>query len=210
MNLIAKIQGIASEGIRISEDQVRSFMILVRKQLELTPDQEKVKYSTLNLFCNWSAHTAITQSLTGLQTLARINDAFVRVKNSTDIAAIQEELSRAIGFGTLQDELVSFLDHTAVKHKPSDGAVWHHFLSHLIEIIRDVPLAFPPTGKLSKAAQKIYNRIAGNPIKPGAGVTLITISRVDYGKLGVEGLGEMTCLLIRTEDTTTTVVPLSI
>lgn len=92
----------------------------------------------------------------------------------------------------------------------SDNNVWAIFISNLIEIIRDVPLSFPQLSKLDTTKQRIYKQIAQNPIKPGAGVISIQISRINCDALGVVGTGEVMCLLIRTEDTTTTVIPLLI
>lgn len=209
-DLITKIQNLLNQGSRISEDEVRSLMILIRKRLELEPEPSRVQYSTLNLFCNWAAHTEITQSLTGLRVLGRINDALVRVKGSTDLKKIQMEIARAIGFNTLYSEIVLFFKNVGVTHSLSDKTIWGVILGHLIEIIRDVPLAFPTVGQLKGAAQKIYKQIAQNPIKPGAGAILIKLSMVNYDRLGAKGLGDIMCLLVRTEDTTTVVVPLKV
>jgi hypothetical protein len=209
-DLIIKIQNLLNQGSRISEDEVRSLMILIRKRLELEPEPSRVQYSTLNLFCNWAAHTEITQSLTGLRILGRINDALVRFRGSTDMNQLQMEISRGIGFDTLYSEIVLFFQNVGVTHSLSDKTIWAVFLRHLIEIIRDVPLAFPPVGQLKGAAQKIYSEIAQNPIKPGAGVILINLSMVNYDRFGAKGLGKRMCLLIRMEDTTTVMVPLRI
>lgn len=209
MNLVEKIQRLVSLGSQISEDEVRSLMILLRKQLELSDDNERSQYSTVNLFCNWCAHTEITQSLSGLRILGRINDVLVKVKTShTD--EVRNQLSQEVGFDIFHSELILFLDKLGIRHQLSEMKNWEPFLAHIIEIIRDVPLAFPSVGKLSKSARKIYEKIVQNPIKPGAGVILITLSKVDYGSLGVKGLGEIMCLLMHTEDTTTIVVPLEI
>lgn len=206
-----KIQSILNYGVAITEDQVRSLMILVRKHLELMADADKLQFLTLNLFCNWCAHVEITQSNMGLRILARINDALVRVKNSADSNRIFTEISGAVGFGTFRSELLVFLNKIGVEHRLDQEAEWIVFLAHLLEVIRDVPLAFPPSDQLSKGAKKIYEQIAQNPIKPGAGVIRTIISKIDYGALGLNtGAGELWCLLVRTEDTTTIVVPLRI
>ena len=210
-NIEEKIKNLLSQAsnTNISEDQVRSLMILLRKRFELMPEIDKPHYSTMNLFCNWCAHTEITQSMAGLKTLARINDVLVKVKNSS-INVVQKEMSEAIGFGILRSELIAFLNLIGVTHNLSDKKVFIALVEQLIEIIRDVPLKFPPISKLNKQSIKIYNRIIQNPIKPGAGVILITLSRIDYGALGVKGLGELLCLLVKTEDTTTVVIPIEI
>lgn len=204
-----KIQSSLNHGTKITEDQIRSLMILVRKQLELMTDSDRLQFLTLNLFCNWCAHVEITQSNIGLRILAKINDTLVRVKNSkTD--QILTEMSKAIGFEVLRSELCTFLDIIEVSHRLDYKAEWSAFLSHLLEVIRDVPLAFPPISELNNGAKKIYQKIIQNPIKAGAGVIRVVISKVDYGALGVEGAGELWCLLVQTEDTTTIVVPLRI
>ncbi|NTV22471.1 MAG: hypothetical protein HGB03_02815 [Candidatus Yonathbacteria bacterium] len=204
-----KIQSCLNQGESITEDQVRSLMILVRKHLELMSDTDMLQFLTLNLFCNWCAHIEITQSNTGLRTLAKINDVLVRVKNSTNTDHMLAEISGAIGLDVLRAELITFLSRIGVTHRLDQRAEWAAFLKCLLEVVRDVPLAFPPIAKLNKGAQKIYDQIAQNPIKPGAGVIRATISKVDYGTLGA-GEGELWCLLIRTEDTTTLIAPLRI
>jgi len=208
-DILLKIQNLVDRGAQVSEDEVRSLMNLVRKRLELEPEPSRNRYLTLNLFCNWAAHTKITQSITGLKVLGRINDALVRVRRAS-VDEIQTQMSRAIGFDPLYSEFLLLLRNVGITHKFSDKRVWAVFLAHLIEIIRDVPLAFPPVSKLKKDARKIYDRIVQKPIKPGAGVILIQLSSVDYGALGAKGVGTLMCLLVRTEDTTTTVVPLRI
>lgn len=204
-----KIQNLLNQVPSIDEDQVRSLMILLRKRLELMPEIDKLHYSTMNLFCNWCAHTSITQSMTGLKTLARINDVLVKVKNLS-IDVVRKEMSEAVGFGTLRLELIAFLDSIGVIHNLSDKKVFVALVEQLIEIIRDVPLEFPPISKLNKQSIKIYNQIIQNPIKLGAGVISMILSRINYGALGVKGLGELLCLLVKTEDTTTVVIPLEI
>jgi hypothetical protein len=78
----------------------------------------------------------------------------------------------------------------------------------MIEIIRDVALAFPALSKLKPTSQKIYNEIVQNPVKPGAGVVSIKLSNVNYDALGAKGIGQLPCLLMLLEDSTTIVVPL--
>lgn len=209
-DMTVKIQACLDQGADITEDQVRSLMILVRKHLELMPDADKLQFLTLNLFCNWCAHVEITQSNSGLRILAKVNDALVRVKGLTDTEQILTEISGAVGFDVFRVELLDFLVRIGVEHHLNQEAEWAAYFTHLLEVVRDVPLAFPPIAKLEKGPKKIYEQIARNPIKPGAGVIRATISKVDYGALGVTGEKELWCLLIKTEDTTTVVVPLRI
>ena len=162
----------------------------------------------MNLFCNWAAHTKITQSLAGLQALARINDALVKVRSCTDGNERQSEISRAIGFDHFYSELILLLTKLRLVHRLSEPLVWTVLLDHMIEIIRDVPLAFPALSKLKPTSQKIYNEIVQNPVKPGAGVVSIKLSNVNYDALGAKGIGQLLCLLMLLEDSTTIVVPL--
>jgi hypothetical protein len=208
-DMAIKIEQLVKLGPKLDEHQTRSLMILIRKELESMSNTETVQFSMLSLFCNWSAHPKITQSLTGLKTLARINDALVRVKQAADNNTILTEMTKAIGFNDLRSELSSFLKYIDINETISDYT-WKIFLDNLIEIIRDVPLSFPLTRELRPPERKIYKQIADNAIKPGAGVVMMVLSRIDYGKLGAKNVGEILCLLVRTEDTTTIVVPLLI
>ena len=205
--MTAEISDLIKFGVSVDKHRTRSLMILVRKQLELMSETDRAKFATLNLFCNWCAHTEITQSQAGLKTLARINDSLVRVKTA-DTEQVQKELTDAIGFNNLRSELVLFLTEIQATETITSNEVWANFLDNLVSIIEDVPLGFPPLTSLKPQAQKIYNQIAKNPIKPGAGVINIVLSKVNYGNLGVPQGKEMMCLLVKTEDTTTLVVPL--
>lgn len=202
-----KLQRIANKGITTSEDEVRSFMILVRKSMELMNDQDRQYYSTLNLFCNWVAHTKINQSIAGLRTLATINDVLVKVKSASGSSNVLDPLTRAIGFEQLYSQLVAFLNTTGIAHRLDDKGIWGLWVDHLIEIISDVPITFPPITDLNNRARKIYDSIVANPIKPGAGVISIQLSEVDYSAFGWQGVH--TCILITTEDTTTIICPIS-
>lgn len=208
-NVITKIKTIVAKKEHIDEDSIRSLMILIRKLLDKMPQSDQNLYSTIRLFCNWVAHNKITQSNIGLRILAEINNALVSIKNSTDAIAMQTKMSQAIGFSVLRKELKNFFDHISVDDSlVSDNNIWAVFIDNLIEIIRDVPLSFPQLSKLEPNKQKIYNKIAQNPIKPGAGVISIQISIINYAATGAKEVGNIMCLLIRTEDTITIVIPL--
>jgi len=210
-DLITKIRNTIAKNESLEEADVRSLMILIRKLLDKMPQSDQQSFLIIRLFCNWVAHIEITNSKTGLRILSEINDALVNVKNSTDMKEIQTKMSTAIGFPTLRKELKLFFHHIdADDTLVSDNKVWAIFLTTLIEIIRDVPLSFPQLSKLDPTKQNIYEQIAQNPIKPGAGVISILISRINYGALGIKGAGDIMSLLIKTEDTTTTVIPLLI
>lgn len=210
-DLIAKIRdAIAKEG-QIEEADVRSLMILIRKLLDGMPQRDQQSFVIVRLFCNWTAHTEITRSNTGLRVLSAVNDALVTFRNSSDPIAMRTAISHAIGFSALRQELRAFLGHIGVDNAiVADDRIWAVLVDHLLEIVRDVPLSFPALSGLDPAKRKIYEAIARNPIKPGAGVIAIQVSHVDYAALGSKESGTLLCLLIRTEDTTTTVVPLLI
>lgn len=210
LDLIAKITETVSKKEALEEADVRSLMILVRKLLDLMQQSDQQSFLITRLFANWAVHIGITKSNTGLRILSAINDALVTFK-SADTDALRNGISKEIGFSALRREMKLFLNNTGIDDTiVSDNKVWAVFVGHLIEIIRDVPLSFPPISSLDKAKRKIYDQIARNPIKPGAGVVAIQISNVDYSALGVKDTGEIMCLAIRTEDTTTIVVPLSV
>jgi len=210
-DLIKKMRATITKNKKIKEADVRSLMILVRKLLDKMPRSDQDLYLTIRLFCNWVAHIEITKSNPGLRILAQINDALVSVKKAKNTTESQTKISQAIGYPVLRRELKSFFDHIGIDDTlVSDNNVWAIFITYLIEIIRDVPLSFPPLSKLDSTKQKIYKKIAQDPIKPGAGVISIQISLIDYSALGAKDAGDRMCLLIRTEDSTTTVIPLLI
>ncbi len=208
--LITKIKKTVSRNEALEETDVRSLMILVRKLLDQMLPSDQQSFLIIRLFANWAVHVEITQSNTGLRVLSAINDALVTFK-SADTDILRKGISQEIGFSALRREMKLFFGNISIDDTVvSDNHIWAVFVTHLIEIIRDVPLSFPQLFALEKTKRKIYDNIARNTIKPGAGVISIQISNVDYDALGARNIGEIMCLLIRTEDTTTIVVPLEI
>lgn len=210
-DLIKKIRTFVAQKEHIDEANVRSFMILARKLLDTMSKADQNSFLILRLFCNWVAHIEITNSNTGLRILAEVNDALVDIKDSRDSIAMQTIISQALGYPALRKELKLFLNKIGADNILAiDNNIWSVFIDNLIEIIRDVPLSFPELSKLDATKKAIYDKIAKNPIKPGAGVISIQISRIDYSALGIKDVKEIMCLLIRMENITTIVIPLLI
>lgn len=205
--LIKKIEKIIIKKEEIDEANICYLMILIRRILDKMPQSDQNQFLTLRFFCNWIAHTEITNSNTGLRILAKINDTLVTIKNSKDLIEIQTKMSNAIGFSVLRKELKLFFQKINIADTlVSTNNIWAVFVNNLIEIILDIPLAFLPLSELDKTKQKIYNRIAKNPIKIGAGIISAKISLIKYPPPRDETM----CLTIKTEDTTTVVIPLLI
>lgn len=210
-DLIKKIESTVGKESDMEEADVRSLMILIRKLLDKMQEVDQRLFLITRLFSNWVAHIEITQSNTGLRILSAINSALVSIKNSTDTIYMRTKISEAIGFPALRKEMKLFLGHIGVSDNlVTDDRVWAVFVIHLIEIIRDVPISFPDLSSLDNTKRKIYEEISLNPIKPGAGVVAVSISRVDYAALGAPRMGSPLCLHVRTADTTTIVIPLAI
>ena len=210
-DLIRKIRDTVSKSSNLEEADARSLMILVRKLLDKMSEIDQKYFLVIRLFANWAAHIAITQSNTGLRILSAINNGLVAVKDSTDTIAIQTTMSRAIGFPALRKEMKLFFDRIRVDDiLVSDNDSWATFVGHLVEIIRDVPISFPELSGLDKTKRKIYEEIAQSPIKPEAGMVAAQISQEDYAAARTQEAARNMCLLIRTADTTTIVIPLLI
>ena len=209
-DLITKIRKTVSKKEKLEEADIRSLMIIIRKLLDMMSSADQQLFLIIRLFANWAVHVQITNSNTGLRVLSAINDVIVAYK-SADTDAMRARISQEIGFPALRKEIKHFFDRIGVDDNVvDDNYVWSVFVTNLIEIIRDVPLTFPPLSTLDKSKRKIYDKIAINSIKPGAGVILIQISLVDYDAMGAKNTGKVMSLIIRTEDTTTIVMPLLI
>ncbi len=210
IDLIEKMRNTVSKKEALEEADVRSLMILARKLLDLMPALDHSQFLIIRLFANWAVHVEITKSNSGLRILSAINDALVTYK-SADTGAMCAGISKEIGFPALRKELKQFFGHFGIDDTiASNDSVWAVFVTNLIEIIRDVPLSFPPISALDKTKRKIYDKIALKTIKTGAGVVAIRISKIDYDSLGANDIGERMCLVMRLEDTTTIVAPLII
>ena len=202
-----KIEHLIHLGGSLDEDRVRSLVVLVGKMIELMPNSDRKNFGILKLFRDWAVHIEIDRSRVGIETLAFINNTLVRLK-SADTDTIILSLTEAIGFGKLRSELSAFLKYIRVDTEISE-AIWKIFLNNLVEIIRDVPLSFPSNKNLNAPYKNIYRGIVENSIKPGAGVVSIALSEVDYEKIGTKNIGNIMCLQIRLEDTTTIIVPMA-
>src|SRR3989344_905588 len=204
-DMALKIEHLIHLGGSLDEDRVRSLVVLVGKMIELMPNSDRKNFGILKLFRDWAVHIEIDRSRVGIETLAFINNTLVRLK-SADTDTIILSLTEAIGFGKLRSELSAFLKYIRVDTEISE-AIWKIFLNNLVEIIRDVPLSFPSNKNLNAPYKNIYRGIVENSIKPGAGVVSIALSEVDYEKIGTKNIGNIMCLQIRLEDTTTIIVP---
>ncbi len=206
-DIVRKIRAIIKKEEQINEDNIRILLILIRKLLDKMDNSDNEKFLILRLFCNWSLHNEITNSNTGLRILANINDTLVKIKNTKNNITIQNLMSQSIGFPKLRKELMLLLSIYDINTYPiSKTIVWVEYVRRILEIIRDVPLAFPKLSNLDPTKQKIYNQIAENAIKTGAGVISIKISNYLYP----DEVSEKLSLFIKTEDTTTIIIPLLI
>lgn len=206
-NSIKKIKKILNKKELLTEDEIRSLMILTRKALDEIHKPHQNLYLTIRLFCDWTAHNEITGSNTGLRILAKINDTLVTIENSTNEIEVRTKISDAIGFSVLRKELKLFFNEIDITNNVFiNNNVWASFITNLIEIIRDVPLSFPSLSKLDKTKQKIYNKIAKKSIRPNAGVISTKISLIKYPP----PTNEVMCLTIKTADTTNIIIPLLI
>lgn len=199
-SLIEKLKVIISHEKNVSEDEVRSFMIITRKILDKMDKEDPYnyqnKYLTLRLFCNWSAHIEITNSNIGLRILAKINETLLKIKDFTDDYTVNREMSQSIGFTVLKKELIAFLKEINISDVSiSKNELWTIYLNHLIEIIKDTPISFPPLSTLEGTKLKIYNQISQNSIIPGFGIVSMQISLLH--KLGED---EAMSLLVKTEN----------
>ncbi len=207
-DIAKKIQEIVRREADITETDVRLLLVHIRKRLELIP---RDRFSTLSLFCTWTLHTGITNSVPAFRLLKRVNDALVNTKTAGTRTVVTEVVD-AIGFDLLRFELKDFLDEAHISHNFTDNKLWINFHKHLLEIIRDIPIVFPPLTslKLGSKTRQIYDQIIQNPVKPGFGVVSITLSYQDYDALGLraKGVKEVLCLTVLTEDGTSILIPL--
>jgi len=202
--IIDKILKVINKKETMEETDACYLMVTFRKILDGMEPSDQQQFLVLRLFCNWVVHIEITNSTTGLRILSAINNALVKYK-SASIDEFQVGISNEIGFIALRRELKDFFKKLEIIDTlVSDDRVWGKFVSHLVEIILNIPLTFPELSKLDKAKQKIYKKIAQNSIKPGAGVVLIQISNIDYGNGKI-----FLCLVIMTEDTSKIIVPIA-
>jgi hypothetical protein len=161
---------------------------MIRNRLEVTHNREN--FSTLNLFCTWCVHTVITDSLTGLRTLVRVNNAVSKVIEKEKLGQLDgliQDIVAAIGVKTLRAELIAFLDAVGIAHRFGEEEIWAAFMTHLIEIIRDTPIKFRPVAEIEamskwKGAAKIYKQIVETPFWRDNAVVSITVSDLDLAE----------------------------
>ena len=208
-DIAKKIADLASRQDPLSESEVCHLMVLCRKYLEHLPDEERLRYSILRFFSNWTVHITIDRSQEGLEILKQLNDTLVELAPIASNEIVGGRLTKVLSFRQLRREVGALFERIGARDSiDGDQVRWETFVVHLIEIIRDCPLEVGDTDNMSRRARQLYEAIQANPVKQGCWVVGVAVVEVDYGQFLKGGKNEI-CLQILTSDTTRIVVPMA-
>lgn len=144
-----KIRSILDSGSTLSEAEVGYLMMLIRKLIEDHYSTNKNNFLLLRLICNWALHTTISNSNFAQDILRSINSVLsgydFHKKDREKFFRLNTQLSEAISFTTLRNELGNFLDSFKIRRDLVDrDENWKNYLDVLADVIDEAPLQLSP------------------------------------------------------------------
>lgn len=147
--IIWNLEIMLQQGIA-SEHEALSFIVRIRKLLELKNALKKYEYLTFH--CDWAVHARLSKSAAALKVLARWDAANVYLRDGTKLAELPLDLGREIeGLSKMEyfyDQLEDFLKANNLPGMNStrpDG--WPHFLHFYSQLIEESPLEMKDISK---------------------------------------------------------------
>lgn len=185
----------------ISESEVDHFMTLIRKLQERTGDHSHT-FSLLDLFCDWTKHTALDRNAKGQSVIIELNEKLFTLKGVEDNNTLIEEISRVISFERLQVELTAFLSkHELPLDIVTEKKLWLRYVVQLINIVSNCTLNLPV-----KRRSLVKNKIKEGIVAVSLKYTWINQEVFTQARSAETVLA----LVIELSDTTTIVVPCKI
>lgn len=129
---------------KIDSNACRNILATTREVLEA--DKSKDVYTVTNLYCNWSLHNQISQSMAALRTLEAISQRCMQLikGNMSSKQFIQYFSQEALRPNILRSELIQLCQHLNIKNFLfSKDHNWNIFLALILGDMIDKPIMFP-------------------------------------------------------------------
>lgn len=172
MNLILdRINRILSQN-KWSESDIYNVMANFRQLLE--ENNLKEKYQILNLYCNWTLHTSIKQSISAYRILERISDALILYgAGEYEEGHVSDIVIETIALHKLFEEIMELSDKYKIEAsvKFQDIDTCHLFVGELLLILLGKPLVIDHNSlkrnkKLEKIGENMYRKCLAQKISP--------------------------------------------
>jgi len=188
-----------------TESEISYFLNLIRKYMEYIKYENKSildKYTLLKFFCDWSCHFEISQSVSGLEIIEKINSIIAKDKDNADNGVMIKNIVNAISFLSFREQIKLFLLELNLKAEwIENDEKWKNFLRIYIEIIINCPLIFE--GESNKKVKLILDNIIANPIQVNIWVIGFYITRFEkdvFNGIKVANSSSFLAIIIYTND----------
>ncbi len=144
-----------------SESNAVHLMVLIRTILER--DNAKNKYTTLNLYCNWTVHTELEGSRVGYRMLSDIT----RILSSQNHQAVDDHVSHVLSLGQLRQDLIQVLTAEKVPVLLLNSVLgWEKVAGQIFKAIINKRLLWPKDPSNDKYSSKIYRDLVRDVQSP--------------------------------------------
>ncbi|MEW5956681.1 MAG: hypothetical protein AB1801_03080 [Chloroflexota bacterium] len=142
--------------------------IIARIRVLIEGNRLQNEYPFLNLYCNWTLHTELSQSLVYLKMLEDLTDLFIQQMElekqygTSDLNFIHLGVRKILGIPSLRNEFVNLCKRFNLPDVAfSDPVNWKGVFGLILDNLIDRPIQFPEDGKMrkNKKIQAIYDAI---------------------------------------------------
>lgn len=138
--ILRKLRALFERGIRTESDVVY-LLVEIRKLMDLRTDLDThsaEKYGSLRLYCNWVAHTDLSNSQ-AKEIVKKADAAYPKLLDGTLTETEKDDFRRIFNLASFRGELSEFLRRYDLPcFSDSD---WNRFLASFLNVIEDCPLA---------------------------------------------------------------------
>lgn len=110
------------------------------------------------MYCDWCVHTELDRFGPALQVIESVADVLITTTDAPNTPAFWDDMTAAFMLAQLRSEVIGISSHLGTPNGfCSDRPTWEAFLSVLLEILIDRPLAFP--NPLPKRVAPVFKSI---------------------------------------------------
>jgi len=191
----------------LEEAHVQHLFALARKLIEEAPIADRVNYSLLKFYSDWTLHSEIDRSREGALVVARIHTVILDHLKRTDNSNMADDLTAALSLNETREQLNALISKSGGDTDLFSKAKWSEIIPILAEIISRCILKIGNHSRLSHILQLVKSK----PLKGTSVVEELSIIKIPSTTFNASApKEELTyCFLINTTDTTKFVTPLT-
>jgi hypothetical protein len=177
--IVQKIRTLLQRGIA-TESEVVYFLVEIRKLMDMQAgrkDRAAEKYASLRLYCNWVAHTDLSNTQ-AREIVKQADAAYPKLLDGTLTETEKNEFRRIFDLNSFREDLSEFLRHCRLP--PFSDGEWNRFLASFLNVIVDCPLVCKVKDpKLNDVDEIVLIRNVGD----GDNIPDVTAPEVMWGML---------------------------